>query len=94
MSLLNARSSSRDSREVRQYDLELLRLDGRQVAMALLVRRSEDGTWRGRLQFTDADSGEERSTAEIFCGALEDDLWHSLQGLREHHIRDLYRSLA
>ena len=94
MSLLSARSPSRDPREVRHYDLDVLRLDGRSVALALLVRRDEAGTWRGRLQFTDPESDEARTTAEIFCGSLEDDVWNSLQGLREHHIRDLYRSLA
>jgi hypothetical protein len=94
MSLLNARSPSRDPREPRQYDLEELRLDGRVIALALIVRCGEDGTWRGRLQFSDLDFDDTRTTAEIFCGAIEDDIWYALQGLREHHIRDLYRSLA
>jgi len=94
MSLLSARSPSRDPRDVREYDVDVVRLDGRAVALALLVRRDDDGTWRGRLQFTDQESEAARTTAEIFCGSLEDDVWHSLQGLREHHIRDLYRSLA
>ena len=48
-----------------------------------------------RLRFTDgADPLDERETAEIFCGETGDDLWQSVQRLREHHFRDLYRSLA
>lgn len=94
MSLLSARSHSRDPSDLRQYDLDTLRLDGRPVVLTLLVRRDHDGTWRGRLQFSDPDSDEPRTTAEIFCGPLEDDVWRALQGLREHHFRDLYRSLA
>jgi hypothetical protein len=33
------------------------------------------------------------ATAEIFFGAMEPDLWDSVRDLRDHHIRDLYRSL-
>ena len=36
---------------------------------------------------------EERSTAEIFCATSESDLWQSVRDLRDHHLRDLYRSL-
>jgi len=40
-----------------------------------------------------ADVDAPRETFEIFCGAREQDLWESVQSLREHHFRDLYRSL-
>ena len=35
----------------------------------------------------------ERATAEIFCAVSEQDLWQSVRDLRDHHLRDLYRSL-
>jgi hypothetical protein len=35
----------------------------------------------------------ERSSAEIFCAGTEQDLWQSVRDLRDHHLRDLYRSL-
>lgn len=35
----------------------------------------------------------ERSSAEIFCATSEQDLWQSVRDLRDHHLRDLYRSL-
>jgi hypothetical protein len=35
----------------------------------------------------------ERSSAEIFCADAEQDLWQSVRDLRDHHLRDLYRSL-
>lgn len=94
MSLLSARTHSRDPGDPRVHDLDVVRFDGRPVALALHLRRLDDGGWRGRLMFTDTESGEQRETAEIFCGLTEDDVWHSLRALREHHVRDLYRSLA
>jgi hypothetical protein len=33
------------------------------------------------------------STAEIFCGPSETDLWEAVRDLREHHLRDLCRSV-
>jgi hypothetical protein len=35
-----------------------------------------------------------RDTAEIFCGASEAELWQSVNGLQDHHLRALYLSLA
>jgi len=58
------------------------------------VRRSEDGIWRGRLHFFESGAMDERVTAEIFCATSEQDLWQAVRDLREHHLRDLYRSLA
>ena len=34
------------------------------------------------------------STAEIFYAQSEQDLWVCVYDLREHHLRDLYRSVA
>jgi hypothetical protein len=39
------------------------------------------------------DTEAERSTAEIFCATSEPELWQSVRDLRDHHLRDLYRSL-
>ncbi len=45
------------------------------------------------MLFGAPDTEAERSTAEIFCAASEPDLWQSVRDLRDHHLRDLYRSL-
>jgi len=63
------------------------------IALRLVVRRAEDGSWRGRLVFGSGEVQEALATAEIFFGAVEPDLWDSVRDLRDHHVRDLYRSL-
>jgi hypothetical protein len=93
MSVAQARSSLPDPSEPVLHDLQPVRYDGREVAVRLSVRRSEDGIWRARLQFTPAGDPE-RLTAEIFCATTEQDLWQAVRDLREHHLRDLYRSLV
>jgi len=35
----------------------------------------------------------ERSSAEISAPGRKQDLWQSVRDLRDHHLRDLYRSL-
>ena len=85
MSVQSLRTGSRDVREPTLYELEPIRLS---------VRFADDGVWRGRLECHDAEAGSQRSTAEIFCGASEDDLWQSVRAIGAHHLRDLYRSLA
>ena len=93
MPVSQARSNLPDPSEPVLHDLEPVRYDGQVVAVRLAVRRSEDGIWRGRLQF--APAGEpERATAEIFCATTEQDLWQAVRDLREHHLRDLFRSLT
>jgi hypothetical protein len=59
------------------------------------VRHAEDGVWRGRLIFggTGESGSVECETAEIFCAPTQQDLWQAVHNLREHHLRDLYRSL-
>ena len=93
MPVPQVRSNLPDPSEPVLHDLVPVRFDGAMVAVRLAVRRSEDGIWRGRLQF--APAGEpERVTAEIFCATSEQDLWQAVRDLREHHLRDLYRSLV
>jgi hypothetical protein len=87
------RHSSSDSSEAVVHDLPPIRFDGQLIAIRLMVRRTEDAVWRGRMLFGAADTEEERSTAEIFCATSEPDLWQSVRDLRDHHLRDLYRSL-
>jgi hypothetical protein len=59
-----------------------------------MLRRDDDGVWRGRLRFVDDDAARrERRTAEIFCGTSEEELWGAVRQIRDHHLRDLYRSL-
>jgi hypothetical protein len=76
------------------HDLNPIRIDGYDVPIRLSIRRVEDGSWRGRMAFVVGESGGEVQTAEIFCGASEKELWDSVGHLREHHLRDLYRSLS
>lgn len=76
-----------------QHELPPIRYGGELVSLRLEVRRTDDGVWRGRLLF---GAGEDAAaaTADIFCAASEHDLWESVFGLRDHHLRDLYRSVA
>lgn len=76
------------------HELPPIRYGGEEVPIRLFVRRAEDGSWRGRLVFGPGDLEAAPSTAEIFCGPTEADLWEAVRDLREHHLRDLYRSLA
>ena len=34
------------------------------------------------------------ATGEFLFGGTENELWESVRDLRDHHLRDLYRSLA
>ena len=75
------------------HDLPPIQFEGRSVAVRLAVRRTEDNIWRARLHFQD-DADTERVTAEIFCATTEQDLWQAVRDLREHNLRDLFRSLT
>ncbi|MFI5280228.1 MAG: hypothetical protein ACHQU1_07020 [Gemmatimonadales bacterium] len=77
------------------HDLPPIRFDGQVVAVRLAVRRdTEDGIWRARLHFAFEGEDSERITAEIFCATTEQDLWLAVRDLRDHHLRDLFRSLT
>ncbi|MEO8295452.1 MAG: hypothetical protein ABI613_08060 [Gemmatimonadota bacterium] len=93
MTAQTLRHHSSDPREPVIHELPPLRFDGVQLLLKLSVRQAEDGMWRGRLHFSDPAVEGERETAEIFCGQSQQDLWQSVRDLREHHLRDLYRSL-
>jgi len=88
-----ARHHPADAREAVVHDLTPIRFDGQDILVRLAVRQTPDGIWRGRVLFGAPDTELERSTAEIFCATTEQDLWQSVRDLREHHLRDLYRSL-
>ena len=88
-----ARYNAQDATEAVVHDLPPIRFDGQLIPIRLQVRRSDDAIWRGRVLFGAADTEGERSTAEIFCASSEPDLWQSVRDLRDHHLRDLYRSL-
>jgi hypothetical protein len=94
MPLPQPRSSVPDPSEPVLHDLAPLRYEGTALAVRLAVWRTDDGMWRGRLHFVEAGSDTERVTAEIFCATTEQDLWQAVRDLREHHLRDLYRSLS
>ena len=75
------------------HEMPGIRYGGVEVAVRLELRREDDRSWRGRLLFGTVGDPAERATAEIFCAASEGDLWQAVHDLREHHLRDLYRSL-
>ena len=75
------------------HELPTIRFDGNEIPVRLAVRQTDDGMWRGRVLFGAEDTEAERATAEIFCAASEQDLWESVRDLRDHNLRDLYRSL-
>ncbi len=93
MPIQTIRPSTRDPRDPVLHELDPIRCAGQLVSLSLTIRRADDGAWRGRLIFTDPETSHERETAEIFCGESEDELWRSVHELRDHHFRDLYRSL-
>lgn len=76
------------------HDLPPIRYAAALIAVRVEVHRGEDGTWRGRLLFVAPESDAPASTGEILCAATENELWDSVRDLRDHHLRDLYRSLA
>ena len=75
------------------HELPPFQVAGAPVFVRLAAWRTEDGTWRGRLVFGPMGT-DGAATADIFCAATESDLWESVRDLREHHLRDLYRSLT
>jgi hypothetical protein len=76
------------------HDLPSFRGPRGPVRVQVVLRRDPAGGWRGRLRFSEGEDAtlRARETAEIFCAATEHDLWQSVYGLREHHIRDLHRA--
>lgn len=83
----------RDPREPVQHGLDPFLCSGQLIQLSLIIRRTDDGAWRGRFRFVESDTSRELDTAEIFCAVSEGELWASVRDLRDHHIRDLYRSL-
>ena len=93
MAIQPARPLLPEPQDPQLHDLPPIQFEGRVVAIRLAVRRTEDGIWRARLHFLE-ESETERITAEIFCATTEQDLWQSVRDLRDHNMRDLFRSLA
>ena len=75
------------------HELIPIRYAGAEVPVRLAVRRCGDGMWRARLLYGQPEATPPVTTAEIFCAATETDLWQAVRDLRDHHLRDLYRSL-
>jgi len=94
MPLSNVRPAAPDPSEPQLHDLPPVRFEGQLITVRLGVRRVEDGSWRARLHFIEDGQGQERLTAEIFCATTEQDLWQAVRDLRDHHLRDLFRSLT
>ena len=93
MPLQQARPQPEPS-EPQFHDLPPVRFEGALIGVRLAVRRTDDSIWRARLHFYDERGESERITAEIFCATTEQDLWIAVRDLRDHHLRDLYRSLS
>ncbi len=95
MPLAQVRPSAPDPSEPQLHELPPLKFDGTTITVRLAVRRADDGVWRARLHFLPESGGDpERVTAEIFCATSEQDLWLAVRDLRDHHLRDLFRSLT
>ena len=89
----NPRYSRTNPSEPVIHELPSIPIGEEVVSLRLVVRRAEDSTWHARLVFGLGEIADAVSTAEIFCGSTEPDLWESVRDLRDHHVRDLYRSL-
>ncbi len=93
MTVQTLRHHPHDPREPVIHELSPIRYEGMTILTRLSLRQTDDGMWRGRLLFAASDDAPERETAEILRGASQQDLWQAVHDLREHHLRDLYRSL-
>jgi len=94
MAWQTVRPAVRDPRQPTQHSLAAIRIAGQTIELSLTVWLDGGGGWRGRLTFVDGDDKRRvRRTAEIFCGMSEAELWMAVRQLRDHHLRDLYRSL-
>ena len=76
------------------HDLAPFRFGDISVAVRVVIRKSDDGAWRGRLLFGPGAPEDAVKTAEIFFAPTEADLWTDIHNLRTHHFQDLYRSLT
>jgi hypothetical protein len=76
------------------HDLTQVRFGAALVHVQVEIRRAEDGTWRGRLLFAGPSAVAPVATGEILFGTTDSELWDAVRDLRDHHLRDLYRSLA
>ena len=90
----SVRYGTPDPAEPVVHDLPPMRYGGEEVPLQLQVRRADDGAGCARLIFGLRESDAAPATAEIFCAESESDLWQSVRDLRDHHFRDLYRSIA
>jgi hypothetical protein len=90
----SVRYGAPDPAEPVVHDLTPIRYGGAEIPLRLQVRRAPDGTWRAKLIFGLGETEATASTAEIFCAQSENDLWQSVRDLRDHHLRDLYRSIT
>ncbi len=90
----SVRYGTPDPAEPVVHDLPPMRYGGEEVPLQLQVRRADDRTWRAKLIFGLGESDAAPATAEIICAESESDLWQSVRDLRDHHFRDLYRSIA
>ena len=90
----SVRHGAPDPGEPIVHELPPLKVGGEDVLIRVEVRRADDGAWRGRLVFGPLADGAEPATADIFCGETEVEVWEAVRDLRDHHQRDLYRSIA
>jgi hypothetical protein len=88
------RYGAADPAEPVVHELPPMRYGSEEIPLRLQVRRADDATWRAKLIFGSGEPGASPATAEIFCAESENDLWQSVRDLRDHHFRDLYRSIA
>ena len=94
MPVSQLRPAAPDPSEPQLHDLPAIRFEGHLVTVKLAVRRTDDAMWRARLHFIEDGENREQVTAEIFCATTEQDLWQAVRDLRDHHLRDLFRSLT
>jgi hypothetical protein len=94
MSAESARHGPAKLRKPVEHELPSFLYKGESVIVSAVVRRTEDGSWRGRIVFGRSETDETISTAEILYAEDEDDFWLCVGDLREHHLRDLYRAVS
>ncbi len=76
------------------HELPDIRCGDSMVPVRVVIRKAEDGVWRGRILFGPGEPADALSTAEVFCAPSEPELWRAVWDLRTHHLQHLFRSLT
>lgn len=93
MSAESARTGVARTADPVEHQLPDISSNGESITVLTVVRRTDEGAWRGRFVF-ETPGGARFSTAEIVYADSEDDFWLCVRDLHGRNIEDLYRSVS